>query len=249
MQKQDKDRTSIKKAVSIIIPVFNEAEIIESVVRDFYIKIMQKNPEVEFIIAEDGSTDGTKEILKRLNKEVPFKLVSGKERKGYTRAFKDAVQLANKELVFFSDSDGQHEPNDLFKLLKEIDSNDIVSGYKLKRRDPFHRLLISKVYNFFIFLLFGLKMKDINSGFKLIKKDVIDDVLNDVINLKYCVVSEFILKSYLAGYKIKEVPIDHYPRKSGATVVFNPAKLPFIVFEMIKDILRMKVIFLTVKNK
>ena len=234
---------------SVVIPVYNEAGVIEDVIRGFYENVVKRIPNAKLIIAEDGSTDGTKEILDRLHNKIPFVLISSKERKGYTKAFKDALSIAKTDLVLFSDSDGQHDPTDVFKLLKEIDSNDIISGYKFPRRDPIHRIVISKVYNFLIYLLFGLKMKDIDSGFKLIKKRVIDNVLNDGISFKYCVMSEFVLKAYLSGYKVKEIPVNHFPRKSGKTAIFTPAKLPLIIIGLIKNLLKIKFSYKKEKNK
>lgn len=240
---------NIESNLSIIIPVYNEAEIIENVIRGFYEKVIKKIHNTKFIIAEDGSTDGSKEILNKLKKKIPFVLISTKEKKGYTKAFKDALSIAKTGLVFFSDSDGQHDPADIFKLLKEIDKYDIVGGYKSPRHDPIHRIVISKVYNFLIYLLFGLKMKDINSGFKLIKKKVIDNVLYDVTSLKYCVMSEFILRAHLADYRIKEIPVSHYPRKFGKTTIFKPIKLPFIILGLIKGLFEIKFNYLRNKNK
>jgi len=226
-----------QQKLSVVIPVYNESGVIEGVVRSFYEKVIKKNPGAALIIAEDGSTDGTKELLERIKKDIPFTLISGKNRKGYARAFKDALAMAKTDLVFFSDSDGQHDPDDFYKLLKEIDHYDIVGGYKAPRRDPLHRSVISAGYNLFIWLLFGLKMRDIDAGFKLIRKEVIDSVLKNVTSLKYCVMSEFIIRAYMAGYRIKEVPIVHYPRKTGATTIFHPAKLPGIIFDIFVKIL------------
>jgi len=241
------DNQNIDKDLSIVIPVYNEAGVIESVIRTLHEKVIKKIPNARLIIAEDGSTDGTKEILNNLKKVIPFILISGKERKGYTKAFKDALRTAETKLVFFSDSDGQHDPADIFKLLKEFKDNDIISGCKSIRRDSIHRIIISKAYNLLIYLLFGLKMNDIDSGFKLIKKEVIDNILNDVTSLNYCVMSEFILKAYMKGYKIKEIPITHYPRKSGATTIFTLTKLPLIIIKIIKGLLQIKFAYL--KNK
>lgn len=226
--------------LTIVIPVFNEEGVIKEVINDFYNKVLLKILNSELIIAEDGSTDNTKEILKELSKKVPFTLISSPERKGYTRAFKDALKLANSELIFFSDSDGQHDPSDIFKLLKEINDNHIVSGYKINRKDPLYRIFISNLYNFLIYLLFGLKMKDIDSGFKLIKKEVVNSVLKETVILDYCIMSEFILRAYLKGYKIKEVPVSHNFRRSGMTKIFSLSKLPFIVVKIIKGILEIK---------
>jgi len=235
--------TSLKNNpnLSIVVPVYNEAGVIEDVIKNIYKKVVSKIPNTELIIAEDGSIDGTKQILKKLRSELSFTLVTTDARKGYTKAFKDALSIAKTELVFFSDSDGQHDPSDIFRLLEQINDADIVSGYKFPRRDPVHRIIISKGYNFLIYILFGLRTKDIDSGFKLIKRNVLDNVLKDVVRLKYCVMSEFMIKAHLSGYKIKEIPVNHYPRKSGKTSIFSPTKLPFIILGLIKSLFAIKI--------
>jgi glycosyltransferase involved in cell wall biosynthesis len=230
-------------SLTIVIPVYNEALIIETVIRDIYETVIKEIPGTKFIVAEDGSVDGTKEILRKLNREIPFDLISSKERKGYTSAFIDALGIAKTELIFFTDSDGQHDPTDIFRLLKEIDKNDIISGCKMFRHDPKHRVIISKMYNFLLFILFGLKMKDVDSGFKIIKRKVIEDILKGGLSFKYCVMSEFVLKAHLKGYKIKEIPVTHYPRKYSTTGIFKPKKLPSIIFGLLKDIIKMKLTY------
>ena len=92
-------------------------------------------------------------------------------------------------------------------------------------------------------------MKDIDSGFKLIKKRVIDNVLNDATSFKYCVMSEFILKAYLSGYKVKEIPVNHFPRKSGKPAIFTPTKLPLIIIGLIKNLFKIKFSYKKEKNK
>ncbi len=236
-------------SLSVVIPVYNEAGVIEEVVRDFNEKVIKKIPDTRFIIAEDGSTDGTKEILSRLNKEILFKLVSGKERKGYAKAFKDALSAVETEFIFFSDSDGQHDPQDIFKLIEEIGDNDIVGGYKSPRRDPILRIIISKAYNSLVYLLFGLKLRDIDSGFKLIRKNVVDNILEDITSMQYCVMSEFILKAYLCGYKIKEIPVTHYSRKSGKTGIFSLTALPRIITKVIRSLFKIKFSYTRRKNR
>src|SRR3989338_1815929 len=100
-----------ENSVSIILPVFNEAQVIERVIRDIDRKIVKTyKGECTLIVAEDGSTDGTKEILENLKESVGFHLVSGKERKGYNRAVKDALALGRGAYIFLTDSGGGHEP-------------------------------------------------------------------------------------------------------------------------------------------
>ena len=228
------------KEITIIIPVYNEVGIIEPVVRDFYEKVAKKIPRAQFIIAEDGSTDGTKEILNKLNKEIPFTLLSSDTRKGYSKAFYDAFKLVRTELVFFSDSDGQHEPNNVYRMLEKVDECDIVGSYKHPRRDPVHRVILSRSYNFLIRFLFGLKVRDINSGFKVIKKTVIDNILKEPLCFEYCAMSEFVLKAYLSGYKVVEIPVFHYPRKAGGSIIFTPSRLPGIIVGVLKRLLELK---------
>ena len=130
----------VQLKLSIVLPVYNEAEIIETVVRDFYEKVIKKYPNSELIVAEDGSTDGTKEILVRIEKEIPMRLVMGKKRKGYRKGVTDALLLAQGDYVFFCDTDNTHDPSDVFKLLEKIEDNDLVTGVKLNRSDPAYRV-------------------------------------------------------------------------------------------------------------
>jgi hypothetical protein len=92
-------------------------------------------------------------------------------------------------------------------------------------------------------------MRDIDSGFKLIRKKVIDNTLNQITSFKYCVMSEFILRAYFAGYKIKEIPVKHYPRESGKTVIFSPVKLPVIVIGLMRSLFQLKLARLKKQNK
>ncbi len=226
--------------ISLVIPVYNEVEVIEQVVRDFYDKVISKIEGAQFIIAEDGSTDGTKEVLKKLAEEIPLTLVMGDERKGYTKAVKDALKLPENEIIFFSDSDGQQEPDDFWEILKLIEDNDIVVGYKYPRNDPLFRVLISKVYQWVNFLFFGIKLHDINCGYRLLRKKVLDDVLDDVCLLPNFVSSEIILRAYIKGYKIKEVPVRHYSREFGESRGLPVSRIPIEVLKLLKGLFILK---------
>src|SRR3989338_3155299 len=226
--------------ISLVMPVYNEVKAIEKVVRDYHSKLIKKLPGSEFIIAEDGSRDGTKGILKRLGKEIPLRLVMGEERKGYPGGIRDALKLPKNDIVCFSDSDGQHEPTDFLKLLKYTDDYDIIIGHKKPRRDPFHRLALSWGYNKLIRVLFGLRFKDIDSGFRIIRKKVLDDVLESSTTLPECTNSEITIRAAKKGYRIIEVPVTHYSRTAGETKSFSFAKLPPVVYKLFKGLLRLK---------
>lgn len=221
------------------MPVYNEAHSIKNTIKCYW-NFIKKYPHAEFIIAEDGSTDGTKEVLRGLQKTIPFKLVSGDKRKGYTKAVIDALKLTSGDFCLFSDSDGQHNPEDFAKLLRYYPEYDLVIGIKKPRHDPLYRNLLSLGYNFIINILFFTYFHDIDSGFRLIKKSVIRAVLPKSGKFKYCYSSEFTILAHHLGYKIKEVPTTHNPRAFGQSNVFSPARLPGVCFGLILQLIKLR---------
>jgi len=228
------------KSLSIVIPVYNESSVIERVVIGFYNEVIKKYPKARLIVAEDGSTDGTKEALLNLNKKLPMKLVMGEERKGYMRAVTDALLLAKTDLVFFSDSDNTHDPKDFWKLFKHIGDCDIVTGIRENRRDSFHRIILSTVYNWMIGLLFGLQLKDSNAGFKLMKKEVVQNIVPQIGYLKYGFSSELLIRAHKKGMRIAEVLISHTKRRTGSATQFSIRRLPKAVYQQFKGFYALK---------
>ncbi|MFH0977832.1 MAG: glycosyltransferase [Candidatus Woesearchaeota archaeon] len=216
---------------SIIIPVYNSADTIEQIVRSYY-RFSKTLPDCEFIIAEDGSVDGTKSILSRLKKELSFTLVSGRERKGYVQAVKDALKIAKGRIILFSDAGG-HYAADFSPMLKFVKSYDIVSGRKAPRKDPFARILYSNVYNTLVSVLFLHVFRDIDSGFKVYRKEVIDAVLPECVLFKDCISTEILLRAVAKGYKVKEVPVRHILRNIKEVKTFKLRKLPSIFSRLI----------------
>ncbi len=221
--------TQDKKSVSIIMLVYNEAEIIENVIRDYYDKVYRKLEDAEFIVAEDGSTDGTKDILARLASELDIKLVSGEARKGYVKAYRDAVALPQNDIIFFTDSSGKHFPEDFWTMYPLMAENDIVSGYKVKRQDPFYRIVMTKVFNFLVNLYFGTSFKDIDSGFKLVRHEAMLDVLKDEWICTDLISFEIMVRLAYRGYKIKEVPVQHRSRANGESRGLPLKKIPKVI--------------------
>jgi len=218
-----------QKSVSIVMLVYNEAEIIESVIREYYEKVYVKLSDAEFIIAEDGSTDGTKEILNRLASELDLRLVSGEERKGYVRAYRDSVQLPEKDVIFFTDSSGKHYPEDFWDMYPLMDTYDIVSGYKKKRKDPLYRIMMTKIFNNLVNLYFGTQFKDIDSGFKLIKREAMLDVLKDDWICTDLISFEIMVRLVYRGYTSKEVSVRHRPRQNGESRGLPAKKIPKVI--------------------
>ena len=137
--------------VSVVILAHNEVEVIETVVNDFYREVVLKNPSSELIVAEDGSTDGTKEILAEMQKTMTqLRWVEGKERRGYVEAFKEALLLPVNEIILYCDASGKHSASDFWKMEPFIDNHDMVLGYKESRADPLYRILSERSSTFLL---------------------------------------------------------------------------------------------------
>lgn len=215
--------------LSVVMPVYNEAYIIEKGVRSFYNELKGKI-DFEMIIAEDGSTDGTKEILKRLKKELKIRVYMHDKRKGVLRASKDALKYPKYEWILLVDSDYQFDPKNLWKLLPYIKDYDVILGLKVKRKDPMHRIILSRGFNLLLRLFFKVKFRDMDTGFKLINKRVIKKVLGDVGVLSYFT-SELVIRSYYEGFRIVEVPVSHWKREGVGSNVFPIKRIPSVILE------------------
>jgi len=235
------------RPISLVMLAYNEADIIENTIREYYEEVIQRIPDSEFIIAEDGSTDGTKEVLEGLKNEFPLRIVSGNERKGYTKAMHDSLKLAKNEIIFFSDSDGQHDPEDFWLLYHHIDEFDIVSGQKSHRQDGWLRVFVSWSMNFILSSIFGVKLTDANSGFKLIKKEVIDKLSDEEISMRLASV-EFVIRAINHGYSIKEVGVKHFERKYGPSRGIPTKSIPGFITETLSNLVKLKLEFMAQRN-
>jgi len=226
--------------IHLVLPVYNEEEVIEQVVRENFAFISQL-PEGKLIVTEDGSTDGTKEILRQLQKELKFELHSSPHRKGAAQGQRDALAIASHDadIVLISDSDGQHDPQDFTKLLEKMDRFDMVIGRKFPRQDPKIRVYGSRLWNFYLYLLFGLKMRDINCGFRAIKKPVVQAILTYNHTFPECVLTEFSLRTHQLGFSQTEADVRHFWRKSKPKA-WNPKKIPSIALNLFFASLRLK---------
>jgi glycosyltransferase involved in cell wall biosynthesis len=226
--------------VSLILPVHNEADNIETVVKGFYQEISPK-VNLEIVVAEDGSTDGTKEVLGKLSKEVPIVLLMENERMGYTGGLKRGLEKATGDYILFCDSDGQHFPADFWKLYDAMDGNDMVDGWRVNRADTRFRKIMSGTFQSFAKILFGLRgIADITAPYRLVKKDLAVKVTDQVKYMRESFWTEFTIRAAGYGAKIKEVPVEHRLRLSGDTVVYKASKIPKIVYSQFSGMLKLR---------
>jgi len=231
--------TSPNPPVSVIINVFNEANTIEHEIREIHAKIIQKLPGSELIVAEDGSTDGTKKILERLKGELGIIHSTSQERKGYAKAFRDAVMLARNPYIFFSDTGGKQDFTDFWKLYPHCDRYGIISGIRSGRRDQFYRRLMTGVYNFLLRRYFRVNLHDADAGFRIYQARVIRKIANEPWVNRHLISSELALRAIYSGFEVKEVPV-LYRKRLGASRGLPLGKVPKVIIGVLRNFSRLK---------
>ena len=127
--------------LQILMPVYNEAQSIEDTVNEIH-QTIKDQINYEFIISEDGSTDGTKEILKKLKEKFPIILISEEGRKFYSKAVIDGIKKASADYLLIKDSDGQCDPKDILRFWEVKEDSDLINGYRFPRYDFAYRRFI-----------------------------------------------------------------------------------------------------------
>ena len=202
--------------LTIVIPVFNE----EATLGALYQKIAEvmnsmSSTEYEIIFIDDGSTDDSWQQICQVHSRAPKQVRGFKFRKNFGKASALALGFAESkgEIVFTLDADLQDDPQNIPLFIEKIGSGwDVVSGWKRERKDPLEKKIPSKIFNFFVSLTTGLKLNDMNCGFKAYKKDVLHHIY------LYGELHRFIpILALNAGFSVTEVPVTHFPRKFGAS--------------------------------
>ena len=231
------DAHVIGNGISLIFPVYNEALIIEDTVRNYFDELNGQVP-FELIVAEDGSTDDTKTVVRRLGRTLPIRVYTSDERKGYLNAIKDALTLAERDWIFLVDSDYQFAAIDFWRLAPKMATHDIILGMKSPRRDPLYRIVLSRGLNLLLRLMFGVPYHDMDTGFRLLRREPVAKIAPQVRHFAFFT-AEFVVRCHKAGYRICEVPVPHYSRKEGATNIFFISKIPLIVLQQLRGIWRL----------
>jgi glycosyltransferase involved in cell wall biosynthesis len=225
--------------VSMVFPVHNESFIIEQTLRNYIAELQGRVPDLEIIVAEDGSTDDTKVVLERLAEELPIRLFVSDERKGYQKAVIDAVSHATKPWVFIVDSDYQFAAIDFWRLEPLRGDHDVILGIKSPRKDPFIRVFLGAGYNVLMRWFLNVDYVDMDTGFRLIRREAISKLSPKIRHMSFFT-AEFVVRAHYAGYRIAQVPVRHYSRKIGSTTIFYMSQLFFICFKQFAGILKLR---------
>lgn len=228
-------------SLSFVLPCYNEEENIEQMVIDSVEVCSKLADQYEIIVVNDGSKDKSLQILEELVKRYNVLKVINQSNTGYGGAIKRGFTESKMDWIFFTDSDRQFNLNDLYSFIPFTSNFKFIFGYREKRADSFHRILIAKMLKVWnkLWLGFPLYIKDIDCAFKLMHREDFERTY-PIISSGGMVNSEFILKIHKLGYQIKQIPVHHYSREKGQSTGSNPKvilraiKETFILREAIK---------------
>ena len=200
--------------LSIIIPAYNEAESLPDLLAKLHATVKTGGYRAEVIFINDGSTDTTAEVLKALVEEstLTVHLIHFRRNRGKAEALTAGFQKATGDIVITMDADLQDDPAEIPKLLETLHRGayDMVSGWKYPRKDPFEKRVLSFVFNRVTAMLTGVKLHDMNCGFKAYRAEVIKEL-----NL-YGDLHRYIpILVAAAGFSVTEVKVKHHPRRFG----------------------------------
>ena len=198
------------KSLSIIIPIFNEAESLPSLFKELKSEFGNSSS-VEIVFVNDGSTDSSQQSIERaILDNSTWKMINLYRNYGKSVALQAGIECSSGEIIGTLDADLQDDPKEIAKLIDLSDKFDLVVGWKKNRLDPLEKRIASKIFNFFIRVFSGLKIKDSNTGIKIFKREVAESL-----NL-YGARHRYIpLLAHQKNFSVGEVAVNHRKRKFG----------------------------------
>ena len=209
--------------LSVFFPAYNDAATIATLVMRSVRVAATLTDDYEVIVINDGSRDDdTATILDELARIYPehVRIVHHEKNRGYGGALRTGFATARKDFVFYTDGDAQYDPSEMTLLWKTMaDDVDWVNGWKISRSDPLHRIIIGRTYHYMVKLLFGLKVRDVDCDFRLMRRRIFDVVKLEKDSGVICL--EMMKKFQDAGFRVAEHPVHHYHRAYGKSQFFN----------------------------
>ena len=221
-------------SISVFFPCYNEQENVGRTTEKALAVLEKLSTDFEVIIVNDGSSDDTGRIADEIaGRDNRVKVVHHEVNLGYGAALQSGFKAATKELVFYTDGDGQFDISEMPPLLKLMEQYDIVSCYRLNRQDPVVRKINGWCWTKLVCLLFGMKIRDIDCAFKLYKREIFDNI--ELSSTGALIDTEILARATRKGYSIVQKGVRHYPRTAGEQ---SGASLR-VIFRAFKELLQL----------
>ncbi len=221
-------------SISVFFPAYNDAESLRVLIPRTVATVQALAQDFEVIVVDDGSTDQTPQVLAELSDQFPsLRVVRHPINRGYGAALRSGFQTASRDLIFYTDGDNQYDVTELKDLMARLgDGVDVVNGYKIRRADPLPRRLIGRFYHGLVRMLFGIKVRDVDCDFRLLRRRVVDAVRLTFSSGAIC--AELMTQVERAGFRVEEVPVHHYARLRGRSQFFRLGPVVHMVWDVLR---------------
>ena len=210
-----------KYSISAFFPAYNDVGSISKIIHTTTRLLPKLTGDYEVVVVDDGSEDGTGDLLQALAREYSFlKVIHHRVNRGYGAALITGFANCSKDLIFYTDGDGQYDVEELALLMSAFSKDvDLVNGYKISRSDPTYRIFVGHVYQYLMRLLFRLNVRDVDCDFRLFRRDLLEQIELTCDSGVICV--EMVKKFQAVHCRIIEVPVHHYRRHCGTSQFFR----------------------------
>ena len=227
----------------MFFPAYNDAPSLPGLIAHTFATLTALTADFEVIVVNDGSADSTASVLADLQSQFgpQLRVITHEINRGYGGALRTGFAAATKDLFFYTDGDGQYDVREIPLLLAALEPGvGLVNGFKLERNDPWHRIVIGKVYNQFARLLFRIRLRDIDCDFRLIRRDLLQSLKLTSTSGTICV--ELVRKIELSGWGVAEVGVHHYPRLHGRSQFFRLQSLANTLVQLLRLYLQLVIL-------
>jgi glycosyltransferase involved in cell wall biosynthesis len=209
-------------SISLVMPAYNEADNIEPMVAEATPALEANADSYEIIVVDDGSADDTAAVTRRVMETHPHvRLVEHPVNKGFGAAVFSGFTSAEKDWIFYTDADRQFVLSELERFVPYMDKADLIAGYRAPRRDPFLRVFYGKGWSALCALVFGYTVRDVDCGFKLFRREIIENLAPQIASRGATFSIEWLVRAKRAGYRFVELPVSHRPRVAGSQTGAN----------------------------
>lgn len=223
------------ESVSFFFPAYFDEKSIPTLVKQFHAALKKTGRDFEIVVVDDGSPDRTGEVADSLAAQLDnVRVIHHEKNKGYGAVLATGFSSAKKELAGFTDGDAQYSVRDLPKFLDAMEETDLVIGYRAKRADSFKRKVFQKGYEAMLLVLFGLKVRDPDCSFKMMRANVFRKIRP--VSKSGFFSAEMIYRAKRAGLRIREVPVVHFERPYGKSTFLGMRR----ILRMLGDMLLMR---------
>jgi len=209
-------------SLTIFFPAYNDAPALPSLIEQAFEQGELCAADLEVVVIDDASQDETPQVLARLRERFGprLRVIRHEQNRGYGGALRSGFLAASKEYVFYTDGDGQYDLRDLPRLVERMAPGvGLVNGFKTSRQDAWYRVVLGEIYLFATRHLFWLRIHDVDCDFRLIRREVLEQI--ELTSLSGAICVELVRRIQSTGCGVVEVPVRHLPRLHGRSQFFR----------------------------